>query len=133
MAGASRLPVALFLLRLGVFIVMVLWTIDKLVNPGHAASVFSNFYQIGGLGTGAFYAIGIAELILVLLFMAGAFKFWTYGLVMLLHAVSTFATFPNYLHPFQGNLLFFAAWPMLAACIALFLLRDEDSLWALHH
>lgn len=26
------------------------------------------------------------------------------------------------------NLLFFAAWPMLAACLALFLLRDEDTL-----
>jgi putative oxidoreductase len=26
------------------------------------------------------------------------------------------------------NLLFFAAWPMLAACIALYLLRDQDTL-----
>lgn len=69
----------------------------------------------------------------MLLFVSGAFKLWTYGLVTILHAVSTLATFPNYLHPFQeGNLLFFAAWPMLAACIALFLLRDEDTLWALH-
>lgn len=54
MAAASRLPVALFLLRLGVFIVMFMWTIDTLVRPDHAAGVFSNFYQIGGLGTGAF-------------------------------------------------------------------------------
>ena len=27
-----------------------------------------------------------------------------------------------------GNLLFFAAWPMLAACLALYLLRDYDRL-----
>jgi hypothetical protein len=33
------------------------------------------------------------------------------------------------LDPFtDANLLFFAAWPMLAACIALFLLREHDTL-----
>jgi hypothetical protein len=34
------------------------------------------------------------------------------------------------LAPFD-NLLFFAAWPMLAACITLYLLRDLDTLWAM--
>lgn len=130
MSHVSRLPSALLALRLGVFIVMIMWTIDKLVRPEHAAGVFANFYQIGGLGSGVFYAIGGAELVLVLLFVVGAFKFWTYGLVTILHAVSTLSSFPQYLHPFQeANLLFFAAWPMLAACIALFMLRDEDTLW----
>jgi len=33
----------------------------------------------------------------------------------------------QYLNPWQ-NLLFFAAWPMLAACVALYLLRDADTL-----
>jgi hypothetical protein len=28
-----------------------------------------------------------------------------------------------------NNLLFFAAWPMLAACIALYMLRDLDTRW----
>ncbi len=47
-----------------------------------------------------------------------------------MHAVSTLSSFRQYLAPFKGpNLLFFAAWPMLAACIALFLLRDLDTLW----
>ena len=32
-----------------------------------------------------------------------------------------------YLEPFD-HLLFFAAWPMLAACFALYLLRDDDTL-----
>lgn len=47
--------------------------------------------------------------------------------MLLLHAVSTFSSFPQYLDPFK-NLLFFAAWPMLAACIALYLLRDLDTM-----
>lgn len=33
----------------------------------------------------------------------------------------------QYRNPFD-NLLFFAAWPMLAAWIALYMLRDEDQL-----
>ena len=39
--------------------------------------------------------------------------------------------FKQYLAPFEGpNLLFYAAWPMLAACFALYRLRDLDTLWA---
>ena len=59
--------------------------------------------------------------------MIGAWKSVTYGAVLLLHAVSTLSSYQQYLHPFEGaNLLFFAAWPMLAARAALFLLRDVD-------
>jgi len=43
-----------------------------------------------------------------------------------MHAVSTLSSFPQYIDAFN-NLLFFAAWPMLAACIALFLLREHDT------
>ena len=60
---------------------------------------------------------------------AGKFR-WTYAIVLALHAASTFAAFPRYLDPWK-HLLFFAAWPMLAACIALYLMRDEDTLFAL--
>jgi hypothetical protein len=45
--------------------------------------------------------------------------------------VSTFSSYKQYLAPFEGpNLLFFAAWPMLAACFTLFLLRDQDKKWS---
>jgi hypothetical protein len=46
--------------------------------------------------------------------------------VLLLHAVSTFSSYRQYLDPFN-NLLFFAAWPMLAACFTLYTLRDLDT------
>lgn len=42
--------------------------------------------------------------------------------VLLLHGISTLSSYRQYLDPFN-NLLFFAAWPMLAACFALYLLR----------
>jgi hypothetical protein len=45
------------------------------------------------------------------------------------HAAAVFAAFYGLGGLGAGNLLFFAAWPMLGAALALFLLRDEDRLW----
>lgn len=123
----QRLPIALLALRLGVFIVMLMWTLDKFVQPDHSAGVFANFYGLSGLGPSIFMLIGAAQLVLVLAFVAGAFRRLTYGLIFLLHTVSTLSSWPQYLDAFN-NLLFFAAWPMLAACFALYLLRDQDTL-----
>ncbi|HKK02670.1 MAG TPA: hypothetical protein VKA17_01980 [Gammaproteobacteria bacterium] len=127
--AAARLPVALLALRIGVAIVMIAWSVDKLLRPDHAAGVFGAFYALPGLSVPVFYLLGTAQLLVVLAFLAGAARTWTYGAVLLMHAVSTFSSFRQYLDPFEGpNLLFFAAWPMLAACFALFLLRDADTL-----
>jgi len=127
MPHERRIATALLLLRLGVFLVMFMWTLDKFVNPGHAAGVFAGFYGLEGLGPPIMTALGVAELVLVLAFVAGLAKRWTYGAVAVLHGISTFSSYQQYLDPF-ANLLFFAAWPMLAACVALYLLRDLDTL-----
>jgi uncharacterized membrane protein YkgB len=125
----KKLQVSLLFLRVTVFLVMFMWTIDKFVNPGHAAKVYASFYYIAGLESAVMYAIGAVEMILLLLFLAGYKKTFTYGAVLILHTVSTLSSFNQYLAPFEGpNLLFFAAWPMLAACFALFLLRDQDKM-----
>jgi putative oxidoreductase len=126
----KKVRLSLLLLRLGVFVVMLMWTLDKFVRPDHAAAVFANFYMLEGLGRGAFLAIGSVQLLIVLGFGAGIFRTWTYGLVLAMHSVSTFSSWKQYLAAFD-NLLFFAAWPMLAACITLFLLRKDDSLFSL--
>jgi putative oxidoreductase len=128
----NRVGVALLALRLTVFLVMLIWTIDKFVRPDHAISVYEHFYFLHGLGPAITYSIGIAELVLLIGFVIGFAPRVTYGLVLLLHAVSTFSTFRQYLHPFEGpNILFFAAWPMLGACFALYYLRDLDTLFSL--
>jgi hypothetical protein len=105
---------------------MLMWTLDKLINPEHAARVFATFYFVRGLGEAAVRVIGLAELILLAAFVLGFRKRVSYGLVLLLHAVSTFSSYRQYLDPFN-NLLFFAAWPMLAACFTLYALRDLDT------
>lgn len=125
----DRLEFSLVALRLSVFIVMLVWTLDKFLHPEHAAGVYERFYFLGGLGPAAVKAIGAAELVLIVAFVLGVAKRWTYGAVLVLHGVSTVASFRQYLDPFN-NLLFFAAWPMLAACLTLYLLREYDTRWA---
>ena len=130
MGKDKRLRISLLLLRLGVFVVMFVWTLDKFVAPDHAARVFEHFYQLEGMGPGILATIGAVQLVVILGFVAGLFRTWTYGLVLAMHAVSTLSSWQQYLAAFD-NLLFFAAWPMLAACIALFLLRDSDTMLSL--
>jgi len=120
-----RLDLSLLALRAGVFIVMLVWALDKFINPQHSGAVFAAFYGLPSFDAAVFYVIGAAQLLVVLAFAAGFLRRWSYGLVLLMHAVSTFSSWAKYLAPWD-NLLFFAAWPMLAACLALYLLRDHD-------
>jgi putative oxidoreductase len=121
----DHLKLSLFLLRLGVFIVMFAWTLDKFIDPAHAVRVYENFYMISGLGNQIMFVIGAIEMLIILAFLAGLWKRYSYGFIMLIHGVSTFSSWEKY--TIDINLLFFAAWPMLAACIALYLLRDQDT------
>lgn len=129
MESKSNLKPVLLFMRITIFVVMLVWTLDKFIRPDHAASVYENFYFIGGLGFGVIYVIGAVELIVIVGFLIGSMKRFTYGLVLISHTISTLSSFKQYLNPYEGpNILFFAAWPMLAACVTLYVLRDEDKL-----
>jgi LPXTG-motif cell wall-anchored protein len=121
----NRLQWSLFSLRLGVFIVMIMWTLDKFINPAHSTKIFEVFYGLGGSNNTIAYILGGLQLILVLAFLVGIKKRITYGVIFVLHGLSTLSSYNQYLDGFN-HLLFFAAWPMWAACFALYLLRDED-------
>ena len=129
----NRVGVALLVLRVTVFLVMLIWTIDKFVEPQHASKIMEHFYFIKGVGSSMIYVIGAIELGVLGAFVVGVAKQWSYGLVFLFHAVSTLSSYKQYLHPFVApNMLFFAAWPMLGACFVLYYLRDLDTLWTAH-
>ncbi len=129
MDNSKRIALSLFALRLSVFIVMFMWTMDKFIRPRHAAQIFEKFYYIPimlNVST-VFYILGALEILLLFAFLFGIRKRLTYGLVFILHGVSTVCSYNQYFDPFVGpNLLFFAAWPMLAAAFTLYLCRDLD-------
>ncbi len=120
----NRIEWSLFLLRLGVFIVMFAWTLDKLLNPGHGVRVFEHYLFIEGVGRTVMMTLGAIELVIIVAFLLGLWKRYTYGFILVVHAISTFSSWKQY--TVDISLLFFAAWPMLAACITLYLLRDLD-------
>lgn len=129
----DRIIANLVWLRYGVFLVFLGWTLDKFLNPGHATKVFQGFYGISLPGNAILFGLAALELAIILAFLAGLWKTYTYGFVLVFHGISTLSSYEQYI-PHYGaevNLLFFAAWPMLAACWVLFVLRDLDTRWTL--
>jgi hypothetical protein len=120
-----RLSISLLLLRLSLGLVMMVWAFDKILNPGHGAAVLEGFYGLAGVGEQIIRIIGVAQALIVLAFLLGIAKTWTYGAVLAMHAVTTLVSWSAYLQPLE-NILFFSAWPMLAGLVSLFLLRAED-------
>lgn len=132
MTDEKKLSAMLLIMRLSIFLVMLMWTFDKFLNPTHAAKVFETFYFTKPFGPKMSYVIGLLELIIVVAFGLGYKKRVTYFLILLFNGISTVACYSQYLAPFQGaNLLYFAAWPMLAACLSLYVLRENDVLWVI--
>jgi len=133
MKRQTALRGSLLAMRLAIFIVMLMWTLDKFINPGHAGKIFETFYFIAGLESTVLAGLAALEMIILLGFLLGAYKRFCYGAVLAFHTVSTLSSYKQYLTPFEGpHLLFFAAWPMLAGCLLLYLLRDDDIYLTLH-
>ena len=127
----QQLKIGLLLIRLSTGIFFLIWSIEKLIYPEITQKVFSRFYMID-ISPTISYGVGILQTIIILAFMAGLFKTWTYGAILGMHAVSTLSTYKELLNPYEPpNHLFWAAVPLLAALVALFLMRKEDKLLTL--
>lgn len=130
-ANDRDLEFSLALMRFAIAGFLMVWVCDKLLNSSRAMQTFTKFYTEISADE-AMFAVGVIQLVLVLAFAAGLFKTFTYGAVTLMHAVSTFSSYNVYLDPLaRPNILFWAAVPVLAAMIALFILRRRDRLWTL--
>ncbi len=127
-ARDRELELSLAMIRLSTAGFLLVWAFDKILGPQAAMQTFSKFYLPLNDGN-VILGLGLAQLALILAFAAGAFKTPTYAAVLLMHAVSTFASWPRYLEPLaRPNILFFAAFPVLGALVALFILRHRDRL-----
>ncbi|CAN0524301.1 unnamed protein product, partial [Scytosiphon promiscuus] len=100
---------------------------DKILNNQHAIKTVSKFY-VSVDSTSIILALGVVQLIVVLAFAGGLFKTISYGAVFLMHAVSTVASYQLYMTPLaRPNILFWAAIPVLAGLLLLFVLRHRDN------
>ena len=122
----KKLSYILLLTRISIFIVFLMWGLDKIINPDHGARVMSKFYYLD-FELDIMVCIGYIQMLLLATFVLGCFKKYTYGLIVIFHGVSTFSSMPQYLDPFN-HLLFFAAWPMLIACVFLYVFKEYDTI-----
>lgn len=123
----NKAALPLLLQRIAVTLFMGIWALDKFVNPEHTAGVFAKFYGVG-LPADLSWVLGLLQLAVLAAFLVGFLKTYSYFLVFLMHAGSTLSSWKVYLALYDGNLLFWAAIPVLAALWLQFALRDFDSL-----
>jgi len=125
----DKLPLALLVLRLGIFLVLLVWTLGKFINPTQSISIYAGYYGVQ-MSTMAMYALGAVELVVVLAFMAGIQKRISRAIVVAMVGATVLLPGQLYFHPYMDHiLLFFAFWTMLAGSFTLYSLRDYDTLW----
>jgi len=128
----SKMKLGLFILRASVTAFFAVWAIEKFVRPQSTVGIWKAFYMVDNLPLEASYAIGALQAAAIAAFFFGFLKFWSYGFLMLMHALSTLSSYERLFDPYSGsNHLFWAAVPTLAALIVLFMLREEDTLFSL--
>jgi len=126
---------ALAVLRVSLGVFLLLWGVEKFVIPGVTVQIWGGFYGVG-LAAALVPLVGALESALALAITVGLWRRATYGLGLLLHAVSVAVTWRQLLDPWglrsggSPNHLFLAGVPVLAAFVALYLLRDRDT-WTL--
>ncbi|MGD1912684.1 MAG: DoxX protein, partial [Rivularia sp. (in: cyanobacteria)] len=107
-------------------IFFLIWSLRKLIQPESTQKIFSNFYFME-VPLAFSYVAGVIQTLIILAFLVGLFKTWTYGALLGMHIVSVLSTSQRLLNPYESpNTLFWAAVPALGGLIALFLLRDKD-------
>ena len=132
MTGTETLSKATLILRVSVALFLLPWIIEKFTDPETTAKIFKAFYFVEDLPLAGSYAVGAIWLALWLAFIAGFKKRISYGLVMLLHGIGTVTTWFKLLPWMESyNHLFLAAIPTMGAMIALYMLRDHDTIFTL--
>ena len=124
-----RIEIALLVIRITAAIFLGLWASLKFFRPEWTENIFKGAYNLPIVTADYAFILGILQIGVVLLFAAGAFRFWTYGLMVLMSAagvIGSISSLANYTQ-YPKNLMLTSI-PTLGALIALFLLRDLDNL-----
>lgn len=134
-AGTStaerKLQFSLLAMRLTIAFFLMQWVLDKFLDPDHTARIFDFFYKIP-IDVSVSPIIGVVQFVIVSAFLVGFMKRVSFGLVALMHTVTTISTWRSIIMPFAegNNQLFTTGVPVLAACWALYVLRDRDVLFS---
>lgn len=125
-----RFGAALAILRIALGLFLLVWGLEKFIVTERSAAIYGYFYGVSA-STAMAYALGALESVLAVAIIVGAFRRWSYGIGLLVHAATSVATVRLIIDPWglisgEPQHLYLAAVPILAAFAALYLLRDLD-------
>ena len=123
-----RLP--LFLTRLSIFYFLLPWQVMRFTNPEQINTNAQTYYHAeGGVPGLASQIFGAAFIALLLLFVIGFAKRWTYLAVLVIHVGAILLSVQAYIWGLDSfRLIFLAAIPAAFAMGLLYTLRDHDTL-----
>lgn len=131
----KRDALALLILRLGLSWFLFVWAVNKIIEPGQYVRIWGYFHGID-IGANLPYFMGSAQILICVLAAFGLWRFWSYGLLFLMHLVTVIVIFQSLIAPFviednfpvnRNSSIALAA---LAGFAALWLLRHRDH-WSL--
>jgi len=126
-----RFGIALAILRVALGLFLLVWGLEKFIVTERSVAIYGYFYGMS-VSTAVTYVLGALESVLAVAIIAGAFRRWSYGIGLLVHAATTIVTVRLIIDPWglisgEPQHLYLAAIPILGAFAALYLLRDLDT------
>lgn len=126
---------ALVILRVSLGVFLLIWGLEKFAIPPSTVGIWGKFYGVS-LAASLVPLVGALESALAVAITVGLWRRVSYGLGLILHAVSVLSSWRQLLDPWglrsggSPNHLFLAGVPVLAGFVALYLLRARDA-WTL--
>jgi putative oxidoreductase len=126
---------ALLALRVSIALLVLLWGLDKIVDPDHALRISDNFY-LGLLSLPALMAwFGAAQVAVALLAMLGLFRRWVDPIILVINLGSLAGVWRSILDPWgwfmEGtNVLFFPSLIIAVGCLVIIAFQDQER-WVL--
>lgn len=144
---SQRLSFSLLVTRLTLGCFFFFWAIEKFIIPNKAISLYKKFFFFEP-SVEVTYLIGAVLTVISLAVLAGAYKKWSYGFVLVAHTATIVFSWHRIIDPYglipkaaKGEMfaglftgkpmhLFLASIPVWGACYLLYRLRDHDTRWS---
>lgn len=124
---------SLFLLRISLGLLMVIWGLDKLVNVAHGIKVSEHFYL--GLVTAPTLLkfFGVVQILLGAAIVLGVFRRFAYPFLALITGITMLSVWRSIVDPWGwilegSNVLFYPSLIIFAGTLVLWAFRGEDRL-----
>lgn len=141
---ATRVSLSLLVLRISLGLFFLFWAIEKFIIPVKVVELYKKFYHMS-VPVEMSYAIGVVLTVVALAVLAGAYRKWSYGFVLIAHTITIVFSWHRIIDPYglipkapKGSMfegmftgqpmhLFLASIPVWGACFLLYYLRDYDT------